>query len=170
MGSFGLKISTYVDSEDKSSLDIIIPYGPNQGSSSRSPFCESQAIACTQPLETFFKAFLQSFNYFLFLFSESELRQYSVLCERTSDADLPIDIYLILALGAKASVFQVEDVQNDWYTRARLRLLSEEYHDNLWIMRILTLICIFEIDDEADIACRFLGMILPLLPTGCTLD
>lgn len=136
-----------------------MPHGPNEGSSSRSPSGEAQAIARAQPLEIFFKAFLQSFNHFLFLFSESELRQYSTLPERTSDPDLPIDISLILALGAKASVFQAEDVQNDWYTKARLRLLSEEYHNDLWIMRILTLISIFEIDDDVDVACRFLGMI-----------
>jgi hypothetical protein len=136
-----------------------MPHGPNEGSSSRSPSGEAQAIARAQPLEIFFKAFLQSFNYFLFLFSESELRQYSTFPERTSDADLPIDIYLILALGAKASVFQAEDVQNDWYTKARLRLLIEEYHNDLWIMRILTLISIFEIDDDVDVVCRFLGMI-----------
>jgi hypothetical protein len=65
-------------------------------------------------LETFFEAFLQSFNHVLFLFSEFELRQRFNPREHTSDADLPIDIYLVLALCAKASVLQVEDVQNDW--------------------------------------------------------
>jgi hypothetical protein len=121
---------------------------------------EAEAEARLQPerLETFFEAFLQSFNHFLFLFSDFELRQSFNPHEHTSDADLPIDIYLVLALGAKASVIQVEHVQNEWYRRARLRLLGENSLDDLWMMRVLVLICIFEIDDDTHAASRFLGI------------
>jgi hypothetical protein len=141
------------------SLDDVMPHGANSGSSRRSPDLEAEAAARSQPLGTFFEAFLQSFNHFLFLFSEAELRQSFNPREQTSDADLPVDIYLVLALGAKASVFQAEDIRNEWYSRARLRLLTEDCHDDLWMMRVLTLICIFEIDDDIDVACRFLSMI-----------
>ena len=115
----------------------------------------------TQPLEPFFEAFLQTFNHYLFLFSESELRQSFNPPEHVSDGDndLPIHIYLVLALGAKASSLQVEDIQNEFYIKARLRLLSGESKANLWMMRILLLICLFEIDDHVNVSYRFLSMI-----------
>lgn len=130
-----------------------MPHGPEGGSSS-----EAGAAWGTQPLGTFFEAFLQSFNHFLFLFSEYELRQSFNPHECTSDVALPADICLVLALGAKASVFRVEDLQNEWYRRARLRLLSENCREGLWMMRVLTLICIFEIDDDIDVSYHFLRM------------
>jgi hypothetical protein len=132
-----------------------VPHGRKSGL--RRGSSEAGVTIGTQPLEPFFEAFLQSFNHFLFLFSEFELRQSFSLREHRSDADLPVDICLVLALGAKASVVQVEDVPNEWYRRARLRLLSENRYNSLWMIRVLTLICIFEIDDDLDVSYRFLS-------------
>lgn len=64
---------------------------------------------------------------------------------------------LVLALGAKYGTAQVDGTQDEWYTKARLRLLSEDIEDDLWIMRVLTMICIFEIDDDINVSNRFLG-------------
>lgn len=144
--------------EAEKPLHDVISHGPKRGLSRGRGGSEAAASLATQPLEAFFEAFLQSFNHFLFLFSDFELRQNFNPRKRTSDAELPIDIHLVLALGAKASGLQVEDLQNEWYRRARLRLLSEECQDDLWMMRVLTLICIFEIDDDIDVSYRFLSM------------
>jgi hypothetical protein len=144
--------------ESEKLLHDVISHGPKGGLSRGRGGNEDGASLGTQPLETFFEAFLQSFNHFLFLFSEFELRQNFNPREWASDTELPVDIYLVLALGAKASGFQVQDLQNDWYGRARLRLLSEDCQDDLWKMRVLTLICIFEIDDDIDVSYRFLSM------------
>lgn len=126
----------------------------------------------TQPLESFFEAFLQTHNHYLFLFSESELRENFDASEQISagDNDLPIHIYLVLALGAKASVLPVEDVQNELYIKARLRLLSGDSNADLEMMRVLLLICLFEIDDHVDVSYRFLSMpsLIPIL--SCQAD
>ncbi|KAH9204324.1 hypothetical protein DL95DRAFT_119186 [Leptodontidium sp. 2 PMI_412] len=70
--------------------------------------------------------------------------------------DLATDMCLVLALGAKYSITQVNGTQNEWYTKARLRLLSEDLEDDMWLMRVLTMICIFEIDDDINVSSRFL--------------
>jgi len=144
--------------ESEQLLYDVTSRGPIGGLSRGRSSSEAGAAGGAQQLQTAFEAFLQSFNHFLFFFSECELRQSFNPHEWTSDADLPIDIYLVLALGAKASGSQVVDLENDWYRRARLRLLSEDCEENLWLMRVLLLICIFEIDDDIDISYRFLSM------------
>jgi hypothetical protein len=143
--------------ESEKWLYDVMPHGPKSGLSRGSKSSEAGVTPGTQPLETFVEAFSQSFNHFLFLFREYELRQSFNPRKWTSDADLPIDVCLVLALGAKASAFQVEDVQNEWYRRARLRLLSDDRQDDLWMMRVLTLICLFEIDDDIDVSNSFLS-------------
>ncbi|PMD27674.1 hypothetical protein NA56DRAFT_696690 [Hyaloscypha hepaticicola] len=143
--------------ESEQLLYDVTPRVPIGGLSRVGSSSEAGAAGGAQQLHTAFEAFLQSFNHFLFFFSECELRQSFNPHEWTSDAGLPIDIYLVLALGAKASGSQVVDLQNEWYRRARLRLLSEDCEENLWLMRVLLLICIFEIDDDIDISCRFLS-------------
>jgi hypothetical protein len=138
----------------------VIPHGLNSGLTRGNS--EAGVRIATEALETFVEAFSQSFNHFLFLISESELRQRFDPRKWTSDTNLPIDVCLVLALGAKASGFQVEDVQYKWYREARLQLLSEDCQDELWTMRVLVLICIFEIDDDIEVSYRFLSM-----NTGC---
>jgi hypothetical protein len=138
----------------------VIPHGPNSGLTRGNR--EAGVRIAPEALETFVEAFSQSFNHFLFLISESELRQRFDPRKWTSDTNLPIDVCLVLALGAKASGFQVEDVQYEWYRKARLQLLSEDCQDELWTMRVLVLVCIFEIDDDIEVSNRFLSM-----NTGC---
>jgi len=137
----------------RSSNDAM-PHGLKSGSRPGSGEHEVGA----ESLETLVQAFSQSFNHFLFLISESELRQRFDPRIWTSDADLPIDVCLVLALGAKASGSQVEDVQYEWYRKARMQLLSENCPDELWMLRVLVLICIFEIDDDIEVSYRFLSM------------
>jgi hypothetical protein len=144
--------------ESEQLLYDITPRGPVGTWSRGRSSSETGATGVTQQLQTAFEAFLQSFNHFLFLFSECELRQSFNPHGWTSDDDLPIHFLLVLALGAKASGCQMVDLQNEWYRRARLRLLSEDCEENLWLMRVLLLMCIFEIDDDIDISYRFLSM------------
>ncbi len=144
--------------EPEQLLYDVTPRVPIESLSRGVSVSEAGAAGGAQQLHTAFEAFLQSFNHVLFFFSECDLRQSFNPHECTSDADLPIDIYLVLALGAKASGSQVVELQNEWYRRARLRLLSEDCEENLWLMRVLLLICIFEIDDDIDISYRFLSM------------
>jgi hypothetical protein len=139
-------------------LDDVMPDSPKSGlRQGGSETGTAGASPDAQILGTFVEAFLQSFNHFLFLFSEYELRESFDPYKWTSDASLPIDVCLVLALGAKASIFQVEDIQNEWYRRARLRLLSEDRKDDMWMMRTLTLICLFEIDNDIDVSYSFLS-------------
>lgn len=68
-----------------------------------------------------------------------------------------MDICLVLALGAKYGIAQVSGAQNEWYAKARRRLVSEDFQDDMWIMRVLTMICIFKIDDNVNVSYRFFG-------------
>lgn len=111
----------------------------------------------SQPLEPLFEAFLANVNHYLFLFDESELRCRFRPSEHPAEHDLPIDICLALALGAKYGKVQSDHLPAEWYAKARLRLLAE-YQDDLSLMRALTLICLFEIDDDIKIASHFLRM------------
>jgi hypothetical protein len=103
-----------------------------------SKVCHCYPTEPADAIETYFEAFLQSTNHYLFFFSEFELRQSFCPREHTSDDDLPAAIYLILALGAKACGVHGEDVQNGWYSRARLRLLSDGCLEDFRMMRPLT--------------------------------
>jgi hypothetical protein len=111
----------------------------------------------SQSVKLLFESFLQTTNHVLFLFSEFELRRSFRPSEYILEQDLSIDMCLVLALGAKYSITQVDGTQNEWYTRARLRLLSEDFEDDMWMMRVLAMICIFEIDGDINVSCRFLG-------------
>ncbi len=75
-----------------------------------------------------------------------------------SDQDLSSDICLVLALGAKYGSFQVDLVPTDWYPKARVRL-QIEYQDDLSLMRTLTMICLFHIGDNIELASQILGMV-----------
>lgn len=108
-------------------------------------------------VEVYFEQFLKKLNHFLFLFSESELRQSFDPTDHTPDEDFPIHIYLVLALGAKYSGFQAENLCNEWYMKARLRLLHDDLQDDLEMMRLLTLLCIFKVNDNIDAANHFLS-------------
>lgn len=77
--------------------------------------------------------------------------------ERPVDQDLSTDLCLALALGAKYGTFEAGSLPNDWYAKALLRLWTE-YRDDLSLMRTLTLICLFEIDDDVEMASQFLSM------------
>jgi len=110
----------------------------------------------------FLDAFFQNTNHFLFLFSESRLRQHFGSTESVDNQGLLIETYLVLALGAKYSVYQAGELQNEWYMKARQRLLADEFDDDLHMMRILTLICVFEIDDHPDVAWYFLDLALSI--------
>ena len=110
-----------------------------------------------QVLEHCFETFLQTLNHFLFLFSESELRESFVPGEHASDETFPVHILLVLALGAKYGAMQVDDLCHEWYAKARMSLLKNHCQDDLWMMRILTLLCILEINDDLDSASHFLG-------------
>jgi len=110
-----------------------------------------------QPLEPFFESFLTNVNHYLFLFNESELRYRFYPNEHPSDYDTSIDIRLVIPLGAKYGKVQVEHLAAEWYAQSRLRLLAE-YQDDLSLMRALTLMCLFQIDDDIEIASHFLSM------------
>ncbi|KAL5331009.1 hypothetical protein ACEPPN_000536 [Leptodophora sp. 'Broadleaf-Isolate-01'] len=109
-----------------------------------------------QLVELSFECFLQNINHVLFLFSEFELRRSFRPSEYMLGQNLATDMCLVLALGAKYSITQVNGTQNEWYTKARLRLLSEDLEDDMWMMRVLTMIYIFEIDDDINVSSRFL--------------
>jgi hypothetical protein len=102
---------------------------------------------------------LKKLNHFLFLFSESQLRQSFDPKVHTPDEDFPVHIYLVLALGAKYSGFQAEKLYNQWYMKARLRLLQDDLQDDLEMMRLLTMLCIFKVSDNVDYSSssHFLG-------------
>ena len=68
-----------------------------------------------------------------------------------------MDMCLVLALGTKYGIAQLNGIQNEWYAQARRRLLSKGFRDDMGMMRVLTMICIFEIDDDIDVSYRFLG-------------
>lgn len=123
-----------------------------------------------QSVELLFESFLQTINHVLFLFSEFELRQSFRPSEYMPEQDFPIDMCLVLALGAKYSITQADGTQNEWYTKARLRLLSEDFEDDMWMMRVLTMICIFEIDNDINVSCRFLGKKRHLKPIARILN
>jgi hypothetical protein len=110
-------------------------------------------------VEDYFEQFLKKLNHFLFLFSESELRQSFDPKVHTPDEDFPVHIYLVLALGAKYSGFQAEKLCNKWYMKARLRLLHDDLQDDLEMMRLLTMLCIFKVSDNVDYSSssHFLG-------------
>lgn len=111
----------------------------------------------SQSVELLLESFLQNINHVLFLFSEFELRRSFRPSEHMLERDLSTDMCLVLALGAKYSITQVDGTENEWYIKARLRLLSEDFKDDMWMMRVLAMICIFEIDDDINVSCRFLG-------------
>lgn len=101
-------------------------------------------------VEVYFEQFLTKLNHFLFLFSESQLRQSFDPKDHRPDEDFPVHIYLVLALGAKYSGFQAEKLCNQWYMKARLRLLHDDLQDDLEMMRLLTMLCIFKVSDNVD--------------------
>jgi hypothetical protein len=118
---------------------------------------DTDTASRSQSLEPLFDAFLADVNHYLFLFDESELRCRFRPSEHPAEHDLPIDICLALALGAKYGKGQSNHLPNEWYAKTQLRLLAE-YQDDLSLMRALTLICLFEIDDDIKIASDFLRM------------
>lgn len=93
---------------------------------------------------------MNTLNHFLFIFSESELRQSFDPKVHPPDEDFPVHVYLVLALGAKYGGFQAEKLCNEWYMKARLRLLNDDLQDDLEMMRLLTMLCIFKVSDNGD--------------------
>jgi hypothetical protein len=65
---------------------------------------------------------------------------------------------LILALGVKYGNFQADPLPAEWYAKARVRLRIE-YQDDLSLMRTLTMICLFNIGDDIELASQILGMV-----------
>lgn len=143
--------------------DVIPRHADSNNTSSRSSQLSSDSEAEVEvesqspSLRNAFEGFLQSFNHFLFLYNESDLRQGFNHLGGVTDDNISAEILLVLALGAKASVFPNDEIQNEWYIKARLRLLNEDGHDDLWMMRVLTLICLFEIDDDVEVSYYFLN-------------
>jgi hypothetical protein len=111
----------------------------------------------SQSVELFLESFFQTINRVLFLFNECELRRSFRSHEYIPGQNLPTDICLVLALGAKFSIIRVDGRQNKWYSKARLQLLSENFEHDMCMMRILAMICIFEVDDDVNVSFRFLG-------------
>lgn len=124
----------------------------------------------SQSVELLFESFLQNINHGFFLFSEFELRHSFRPSEYIPEQDLSIDMCLVLALGAKYCTTQIYGKVDEWYVKARLRLLSKESQDDMWMMRVLTMICIFEINDDINVSCSFLGKKWHVKPIARTLN
>jgi hypothetical protein len=124
----------------------------------------------SQSVELFFESFLQNVNHVLFLFSEFELRQSFRPSDCLPEENLPVDMCLVLALGAKYGVAQLNGIQNEWYAQARRRLVSKGFQDDMGMMRVLTMICIFEVKDDIDVSYRFLGEKQHLKPIARALN
>jgi hypothetical protein len=136
-----------------SNPNAFVPWTDSQGDNARAlaPLPDSQSV------EIYLESFFQTINHVLFLFSESELRRNFHPHEYIPGQNLPTDICLVLALGAKFSNIMVDGRANEWYTKARLQLLSEKFEHDMRMMRMLVMICIFEIDDDVNVSFHFLG-------------
>jgi hypothetical protein len=102
--------------------------------------------------------FIQKLNNFLYLSSEAELQQTSreVLYGNSPRQEKVIELCLMLALGANSIEDGVAHIR--WYTEGRTRLCQfGKWADDLWIMRILTFLCVYQLDISLESSSRFLG-------------
>jgi hypothetical protein len=102
--------------------------------------------------------FIQKLNHFLYLSSEAELQQTSheVLYGNSPRQEKVIEVCLILALGANCIQNAVAHVQ--WYMEGRTRLCQfGKWTDDLWITRILALLCVYHLNISLESSSRFLG-------------
>jgi hypothetical protein len=70
-------------------------------------------LSNSQSVELLLESFFQTINHVLYLFSEFELRRSFPSSEYIPGQDLPTDICLVLALGAKFSTTRVDGTQNE---------------------------------------------------------
>ncbi|KAE8448972.1 hypothetical protein EG329_008768 [Mollisiaceae sp. DMI_Dod_QoI] len=109
--------------------------------------------------------FIQNFNHLLHLFDEFSIREsfQHVVEEHVLNAEASIELILALAIGATYMGSQPLLIHLEMYIRSRVQLsMLHGWSDDLWMMRILTMIAIYHLNMFPDSACHFLDLAIQL--------
>lgn len=120
------------------------------------PFRFHPASEVKQLLSTF----IQRVNSIFYFFRKGELENYfDMVAETTSSFPNQImcELCLALALGAQASNSENADKTIMWYENGRRYLDDDNWKNKLWVMRAVTLISIFHIEERRDTSYHYLS-------------
>jgi hypothetical protein len=108
--------------------------------------------------EPYLDGFIEHLNHLLYLTSEAELQQAfrEVLHGNSPQQEKAIGLCLILALGANYIGNVAARVQ--WYGEGCSRLCHfRKWINDLWMMRMLTFLCLYHLNFSLESSCHFLG-------------
>ena len=111
-------------------------------------------------IKPFLSLFLGRVNSVFYFFDESTLENnLSVVLESTnaSTNEIMSELCLVLALGAQISNGGNDDKTIVWYENGRRYLDSEDWGDELWIMRATSLISLYHVGERPNTARHYLG-------------
>lgn len=139
--------------ERNSELGSSSPHHPATSTRSWSPTADRDHVG-GDVVRLCLDSFFENVNHTIFLFDEADLRRnFSsavALQESGQEQDLPAQLYVVLALGAKYGGLRAGQWSTEWYNKARMRLSEEASSlDDVSVMRLLTLFCMLAIDHDS---------------------